>query len=68
MANDIYVDKNKISGILIENSVTGIRMNYSIIGIGLNINQKNFLSDAPNPISLCEILKKNLTEMKFLEC
>jgi BirA family biotin operon repressor/biotin-[acetyl-CoA-carboxylase] ligase len=58
--NDIYVDKNKISGILIENSVTGIRMNYSIIGIGLNINQKNFLSDAPNPISLCEILKKEL--------
>ncbi len=55
--NDIYVNDCKICGILIENSVASDKINYSIIGIGLNINQISFLSDAPNPISLREILK-----------
>lgn len=39
--NDIYVNKKKIGGILIENSID-IRFNSSIIGIGLNINQLQF--------------------------
>ena len=50
--NDIYVDDNKICGILIENTLSGINISQSIAGIGLNINQQQFLSDAPNPISL----------------
>jgi BirA family biotin operon repressor/biotin-[acetyl-CoA-carboxylase] ligase len=50
--NDIYVNNDKIAGILIENSVMDNRLLYSIAGIGLNINQKEFLSDAPNPVSL----------------
>ena len=50
--NDIYVDDNKICGILIENTLSGINIAQSIAGIGLNINQQKFLSDAPNPISL----------------
>lgn len=53
--NDIYVDSNKICGILIENSIIGHTINSSIIGIGLNINQEKFFSDAPNPISLTNI-------------
>lgn len=50
--NDIYVGDKKICGILIENSIMGDKIHQSIIGIGLNVNQTQFLSDAPNPVSL----------------
>lgn len=50
--NDIYVDNDKIAGILIENSIIGSDFEYIIIGIGLNINQMKFLSNASNPTSL----------------
>jgi len=50
--NDIYVNNDKIAGILIESSLTGNHIDFTIAGIGLNINQENFLSNAPNPISL----------------
>ena len=50
--NDIYVNNDKIAGILIESSLTGNRIEFTIAGIGLNINQEIFLSNAPNPISL----------------
>lgn len=53
--NDIYVGDKKISGILIEHSLTGRNIDHSRIGVGLNINQKEFLSDAPNPVSVYNI-------------
>jgi BirA family biotin operon repressor/biotin-[acetyl-CoA-carboxylase] ligase len=56
--NDIYVNNDKIAGLLIENSVMGDLIENSIIGIGLNINQDKFLSDAPNPVSLRMITGK----------
>lgn len=37
--NDIYVNTQKIAGILIENSFQGNKIASSIIGIGLNVNQ-----------------------------
>ena len=50
--NDIYIGNKKICGMLIENSVRGDKLAVSISGIGLNLNQKSFSSDAPNPTSL----------------
>jgi BirA family biotin operon repressor/biotin-[acetyl-CoA-carboxylase] ligase len=50
--NDIYVNNDKIAGILIENSVTGDQIEKTVAGVGININQVKFLSDAPNPVSL----------------
>lgn len=50
--NDIYVGDRKIAGILIENSLSGSGIERSIAGIGLNVNQRRFLSDAPNPTSI----------------
>ena len=50
--NDIYVGSRKICGILIENSLRGNRLSSSIIGIGLNINQRNFNVNLPNPTSM----------------
>lgn len=50
--NDIYVGSKKICGILIENSLHGSVISSSIIGIGLNINQRNFDVNLPNPTSM----------------
>jgi BirA family transcriptional regulator, biotin operon repressor / biotin---[acetyl-CoA-carboxylase] ligase len=56
--NDIYVGKKKIAGTLIENSLRGGVISSSIVGIGLNINQRLFVSDAPNPVSLSLLTDK----------
>lgn len=40
--NDIYVNKKKIGGILIENQYKGNHLKQSVIGLGLNVNQTNF--------------------------
>lgn len=53
--NDIYVGERKVCGILIENVLSGRNVERCIAGIGLNINQKRFMSDAPNPVSLYQI-------------
>lgn len=53
--NDIYVGDRKVAGILIENSLQGASIETSIAGIGLNVNQREFHSDAPNPVSLWQI-------------
>jgi BirA family transcriptional regulator, biotin operon repressor / biotin---[acetyl-CoA-carboxylase] ligase len=53
--NDIYWRDRKAGGILIENVVNGGMWNWSIIGIGINVNQVNFDSSIPNPVSLRQI-------------
>jgi len=58
--NDIYVFDKKITGILIQNSLKGSTLQSSIIGIGLNVNQKQFISDAPNPTSLALAIGKTI--------
>ncbi|MCI7011110.1 MAG: biotin--[acetyl-CoA-carboxylase] ligase [Prevotella sp.] len=58
--NDIYYDDRKLCGILIENRLQGGELRECILGIGLNVNQTLFRSDAPNPVSLCQILGRTL--------
>ena len=53
--NDIYYDNQKLVGILIENALAGQYIGHSIAGIGLNINQVQWISNAPNPISMKQI-------------
>lgn len=53
--NDIYVGDRKICGMLIENRLHGSTIVDSIVGIGLNVNQREFHSDAPNPVSLWQL-------------
>ena len=50
--NDIYIGNSKICGILIENSVRDGHLSSCIAGIGLNVNQRNFPEDIPNPVSM----------------
>ena len=53
--NDIYVGDSKICGILIEQVLTAGRIERTVIGVGININQREFYSDAPNPVSLTQL-------------
>ena len=57
--NDIYFQNKKISGILIENDINEALITRSIIGIGINLNQTEFTSNAPNPVSLSMITGDN---------
>ena len=54
--NDIYWNDSKLSGTLIETAVGGQEIRRCIFGIGINVNQKVFRSDAPNPVSLFQIV------------
>ncbi|MDE7096770.1 MAG: biotin--[acetyl-CoA-carboxylase] ligase [Muribaculaceae bacterium] len=53
--NDIYVGDRKICGILIRHSVMGSGISYSVIGVGVDVNQTQFFSDAPNPVSMKQL-------------
>ena len=64
--NDIYVDDNKVAGILIENELQGQNIKRAIIGVGLNINQPRFESDAPNPVSLFQLTGKTFERSLIL--
>jgi len=50
--NDIYAGDKKIQGMLVEHFLNGSQLSASVVGIGLNLNQKHFASDAPNPGSV----------------
>lgn len=65
--NDIYVEDKKIAGILIECDITGKTLSTACVGIGLNVNQTLFLSDAPNPISLRQIVGHKLDREELLK-
>lgn len=40
--NDIYAQRRKICGMLVENSFAGASLAASVIGIGINVNQREF--------------------------
>ena len=65
--NDIYFAEKKICGILIEHVLTSSRISQSYIGVGINVNQRQFLSDAPNPVSLFQIMYQEM-DLKSLLC
>lgn len=51
---------------LIENDLMGIHISQSIAGVGININQKEFHSSAPNPISIIQITHRESDRMEIL--
>ena len=65
--NDIYVGDQKICGILVEHVVTGKFITRTIAGFGININQTEFRSSAPNPVSLSMLTGKHYDIGECLE-
>ena len=64
--NDIYYRDRKLCGILIEHDIEGTHLSRSIIGVGVNVNQAEFVSDAPNPISLSQVLGHEVEREELL--
>jgi BirA family biotin operon repressor/biotin-[acetyl-CoA-carboxylase] ligase len=65
--NDIYWENSKISGTLIETAISGRVVQKCIYGIGINVNQRTFVGDAPNPISLCRIVGREIDRDELLQ-
>ena len=53
--NDIYYGDCKIAGILIEHQLDSRGIAYSVLGVGINVNQTQWVGNAPNPTSLKRI-------------
>jgi BirA family biotin operon repressor/biotin-[acetyl-CoA-carboxylase] ligase len=56
--NDIYYGDKKLSGTRIDVNLQGWQIQDMVIGTGININQREFRSNAPNPVSLVQITGK----------
>ena len=64
--NDIYWNDRKVCGTLIECNLVGSTVKDCIIGTGINVNQTEFKSDAPNPVSLAQIIGFTLNRQHIL--
>ena len=67
LPNDIFVAGKKICGILIEHTVQGMWLRSSVIGIGLNVNQRNFDVNLPNPTSMVLCSRENEADIDTRE-
>ena len=70
--NDIYWRDRKLAGTLSECMLSGQHIRHCIIGTGLNLNQTEFRSDAPNPVSVAQIRGTQMavedTLLRLLHC
>ena len=66
--NDIYVGDRKLVGILIEHSLAATTLRRTIVGIGINVNQTEFDSSIPNPVSMAQLLGRELNAEEVLQC
>lgn len=64
--NDIYYKDRKICGMLLEHELSGASISSTITGVGINVNQETFSSDAPNPVSLRQILSHEIRRKELL--
>ena len=65
--NDIYVGDRKLVGILIEHSLAAATLRRTIAGIGINVNQTEFDASLPNPVSMAQLLGRELNAEKVLQ-
>ena len=66
--NDIYVGDKKLVGILIEHSLAPTSLRRTIVGVGINVNQTEFDASLPNPVSMAQLLGKELDAEAVLRC
>ncbi|MBO4730050.1 MAG: biotin--[acetyl-CoA-carboxylase] ligase [Bacteroidaceae bacterium] len=65
--NDIYYGEKKVSGTIIETTWKGEMVERCVIGVGINVNQREFHSDAPNPVSMCQIVGREVSREELLD-
>ena len=61
--NDIYINNNKVAGILLESQIP----EYVVIGIGLNVNQKEFTGDYHTSPTSLYLEKKDKYELNKIK-
>lgn len=66
--NDIYVGDKKLVGILIEHTLSLTALRRTIVGVGINVNQTEFDSSIPNPVSMAQLLDRELDAEAVLQC
>lgn len=66
--NDIYVGDRKLVGILIEHSLASTALRRTIVGVGINVNQTEFDPSIPNPVSMAQLLGRELNAEEVLQC
>ena len=66
--NDIYVGDKKLVGILIEHSLAATTLRRTIVGVGINVNQTEFDASLPNPVSMAQLLGRELDAEEVLQC
>lgn len=65
--NDVYWQNKKICGMLLEHDLCGSHIATTLTGVGINVNQADFKSDAPNPISLKQIIGHDTDRAALLQ-
>ena len=65
--NDVYWRDMKSRGTLAAWTVSGAPVRACILGPGLNVNQREFVSGAPNPVSLCQITGRKVSRAEVLD-
>ncbi len=65
--NDIYVGDKKLVGILIEHSLSSATLRRTIVGVGINVNQREFDPSIPNPVSMAQLLDRELDAEEVLQ-
>ena len=65
--NDIYWNDKKIGGTLIETTLGGGHIKNCIFGTGIDVNQTEFKSSAPNPVSLKNIIGNDVDRKKLMD-
>ncbi len=66
--NDIYVDNQKIGGVLIENQWNAGKWTHAVIGIGLNINQEHFGDLRATSLKSYARLAKTIDKSELFHC
>ena len=64
--NDLYWRDRKLGGMLLEHRIAGGQLAETLVGAGINVNQRTFVSDAPNPVSLAQICGREFSRRALL--
>ena len=65
--NDVWVDRQKVAGVLVEGASLGARPEPLVIGIGINVNRATFPDDLPQPAtSLARVIGQEVDRVSVL--
>ena len=64
--NDVYHHDRKICGMLLRHTLSGAQISATLVGIGLNPNPQPLVGDAPNPVSLRQIIGRPVDREEVL--